>query len=57
MDPTLVSGSPVPFINKPFPCADVYKTEDIPAIDYLIITHDHYDHLDYFTVKPLKNRI
>ena len=57
IDPTLVSGSPVPFINKPFPCADVYKTEDIPAIDYLIITHDHYDHLDYFTVKPLKNRI
>ena len=57
IDPTLVTGSPVPFINKPFPCADVYKTPDIPAIDYLIITHDHYDHLDYFTVKALRNRI
>jgi L-ascorbate metabolism protein UlaG (beta-lactamase superfamily) len=53
----LVTGSPVPFINKPFPCADVYKTPDIPAIDDVIITHDHYDHLDYFTVKALRNRI
>jgi L-ascorbate metabolism protein UlaG (beta-lactamase superfamily) len=25
-------------------------------IDFLIITHDHYDHLDYRTVKHLKNR-
>lgn len=57
VDPTLISWSPVPFINKPFPCADVYKTQDIPAIDYLIISHDHYDHLDYFTIKALKNRI
>ncbi|MBQ9554336.1 hypothetical protein IJU97_05345 [bacterium] len=29
----------------------------MPNIDYLIITHDHYDHLDYFTVHELKNRI
>nr|MBR6100185.1 hypothetical protein [bacterium] len=29
----------------------------MPEVDYLIITHDHYDHLDYFTVKALKKRI
>ena len=57
IDPTLVSWSPVPFINRPFPCADIYKTQDIPPIDYLVITHDHYDHLDYFTIKALKGRI
>ena len=57
VDPTLISGSPVPFVNRAFPWADNYKPKDIPNIDYLIITHDHYDHLDYFTVHELKNRI
>lgn len=29
----------------------------MPKVDYLIITHDHYDHLDYDTIKPIKDRI
>ena len=29
----------------------------MPAIDYLVISHDHWDHLDYHTVKQLKGRI
>lgn len=29
----------------------------MPGIDLLIITHDHWDHLDYQTVKRLKGRI
>lgn len=57
VDPALLSGSPVPFFNKMFNGADAYRPEDIPAVDYLIITHDHWDHLDYETIKPLKNRI
>ena len=47
-------GSPFPFINKIFEGTDVYHAEDLPAIDYLIITHDHWDHLDYKTVMNLK---
>jgi L-ascorbate metabolism protein UlaG (beta-lactamase superfamily) len=31
----------------------VYTTDEIPKLDYLIITHDHWDHLDYSTVKSL----
>ena len=31
----------------------MYTVEDIPAIDFLLITHDHYDHLDYKTIKKL----
>lgn len=29
----------------------------MPDIDYLVISHDHWDHLDYNTVKKLKDRI
>ena len=57
IDPTLVTGSPVWFVNKPFPWTTIYQTEDIPEIDYLIITHDHYDHLDYFTMKEIKDKV
>jgi hypothetical protein len=54
IDPVLSSyGSPFKFFNKAFSGADIFKSEDIPELDYLIITHDHYDHLDYPT-KPLK---
>lgn len=58
VDPVLSPyGSPFRFFNKAFPGADIFKPEDIPVIDYLVITHDHYDHLDYPTVKSIKNRV
>lgn len=57
VDPVFCMASPVSFVNKPFPGTDIYKPEDMPEIDYLIITHDHWDHLDYQTVKQLKDRI
>lgn len=57
IDPVLIMASPVSFVNTPFNGTDLYKPEDIPDIDYMIITHDHWDHLDYQTVINLKNRI
>ncbi|WOC50708.1 MBL fold metallo-hydrolase [Bergeyella porcorum] len=57
IDPTLLSGSPVSFFNKMFDGSNAYLPQDIPAVDYLIITHDHWDHLDYETIKQLKPRI
>ncbi len=58
VDPVLSgAASPVSFFNKPFKGTDIYKPEDIPEIDYLIISHDHWDHLDYKTVIGLKDRI
>ncbi|MDR1591338.1 MAG: MBL fold metallo-hydrolase [Prevotellaceae bacterium] len=51
------AASPVPFFNTAFAGTDLYRAEDMPAIDCLIITHDHWDHLDYSTVKALKSRI
>ncbi|MEK3883137.1 MBL fold metallo-hydrolase [Paenibacillus sp. PL2-23] len=33
------------------------RLEDIPSIDYVFITHDHYDHLDYSSIKRLKDKV
>ena len=57
VDPVFCMASPVSFVNKPFKGTDIYKPEDMPDIDYLIISHDHWDHLDYNTVKKLRDRI
>lgn len=57
VDPVFCMASPVSFVNKPFEGTDAYKPEDMPDIDYLVITHDHWDHLDYETVKSLKSRV
>lgn len=50
-------ASPVTFTTKSFAGSDIYSADDIPAIDYLFITHDHYDHLDYDTILELKPKI
>lgn len=58
IDPVLSNyGSPFKFFNKAFAGSDLFKPEDIPNIDYLIITHDHYDHLDYPTVKAIHPKV
>jgi L-ascorbate metabolism protein UlaG (beta-lactamase superfamily) len=47
VDPVLSGhASPFPWMVKAFPGADIYKAEDMPEIDFMIITHNHYDHLD-----------
>lgn len=57
VDPTLASASPVAFFNKPFAGSDAYRPQDIPDLDYFLITHDHWDHLDYYTVKEISDRV
>lgn len=47
------NASPVSFFGKSFPGADVYGVDDLPTIDLVILTHDHYDHLDYQTITQL----
>ena len=50
-------ASPIPATVKAFDGTDQYSVNDIPEIDFLLITHDHYDHLDYKTVAALEGKV
>ena len=50
------NASPIPGSLKSFPGTNDYQAEDMPPIDYLVITHDHWDHLDYKTIRQLKQK-
>jgi len=49
--------SPISNSSRAFEGSDVYVVDDFPEIDYLLITHDHYDHLDYETIVALKSKV
>ncbi|WP_246269703.1 MBL fold metallo-hydrolase [Pedobacter panaciterrae] len=58
VDPVLSgSASPVPWTVKAYKGTDRYTVDDLPPIDYLLISHDHYDHLDYETITKLKDKV
>ncbi len=49
--------SPVQYAgSKSYPGTRVYGSANIPDLDVIIISHDHYDHLDYNTILELKDR-
>ena len=51
------NASPIPNSLKAFKGSNNYQVSDLPAIDYLLISHDHYDHLDYNTIIELKDKV
>ena len=51
------NASPFSFSIKAFEGTDIYSVDDLPEIDYLVITHDHWDHLDYKTILKLKPQV
>ena len=55
MDPILGDGELDPLIFGPSPFAyeHTYGIEDLPQVDYVFISHDHYDHLDMGTIQSL----
>ncbi len=51
------TASPLSFTTQAFMGTDPYTTDDFPEIDYLFISHDHWDHIDYETLQKLKPKI
>ena len=51
------AASPVKFTNRSYKGSDVYSADELPEIDYLFISHDHWDHLDYETVVAIKSKV
>ncbi|WCM41722.1 MBL fold metallo-hydrolase [Flavobacterium sp. CBA20B-1] len=58
IDPVLSkNASPLYGTNTAFAGADMFTCEALPKIDVLILTHDHYDHLDYSSFKNIKDKV
>ncbi len=58
VDPVFAGyAAPFSFTNKSFGGTDRYSVEDLPYIDYLLLSHDHYDHLDYESIMKLKSKV
>lgn len=51
------NASPIPGSVTAYKGSDIYTADDMPEIDYLLISHDHYDHLDYETILALQTRV
>jgi len=52
------SASPVPLVGpKRYSSKLPAEIEDLPDIDAVIISHDHYDHLDYGSIKKLRGKV
>lgn len=58
IDPVLSRyAAPVPLANEAFEGTRLYDVDEIPPIDVLLITHDHWDHLDYPSIDGLRDRV
>lgn len=58
LDPMLGNASsPVPFLSKRFSYQKPINLEMLPEIDAVILSHDHYDHLDHYSIVKLKDRV
>ena len=57
VDPVLKPEFPSSLMLKAFPGTDIYRPDDLPEIDVLIITHEHWDHMDYATLRDIRTKV
>lgn len=55
VDPVLQNAAPFPGIVQRYVESPI-KREELPDVDVVLISHDHYDHLEARTMKYLKDR-
>ena len=52
-----LAASPIQIIGaKRFDYTNQFTIEDLPALDAVLISHDHYDHLDYKTIQRINDK-
>lgn len=58
LDPMLgPASSPFAFMTKRFSSELAITPQELPYIDAVLFSHDHYDHLDYPTILALKDKV
>lgn len=57
VDPILQPEWPSSMMLKAFPGTDIYRPNDLPEIDVLIVTHEHWDHMDYATLRDIRTKV
>ncbi|GAA5107501.1 MBL fold metallo-hydrolase [Orbus sasakiae] len=55
-DPVFYNASPVPFTGNAFNMTHKPTIDELPQIDAVLISHDHYDHLDYKAIQKLDKK-
>jgi L-ascorbate metabolism protein UlaG (beta-lactamase superfamily) len=55
VDPVFGNAAPLPGVVRRYVDPPL-RREELPALDYVLITHDHYDHLEYPTMRALRKR-
>ena len=56
LDPAFYRATPLAFGGNPFPQNNPTLPPDLPPLDVILLSHDHYDHLDYRAISELKDK-